>query len=86
MGTQRVEAQLFCEFDLDSHIPLNHVLREVDRFLDMGDMRAKLMPFYSHTGRPSIDTELIVGMLVIGYVMGNRSERRICPKLPHRNE
>ncbi|WP_338551221.1 IS1182 family transposase [Roseovarius phycicola] len=81
MGTQRVEAQLFYEFDLDAHVPPNHVLREIDRFLDMGDMREKLKPFYSHTGRPSIDPELIVRMLVIGYVMGIRSERRLCQEV-----
>ena len=62
MGTQRVEAQLFYEFDLDAHVPPNHVLREINRFLDMGGMREKLKPFYSHTGRPSIDPELIVRM------------------------
>jgi transposase len=48
MGTQRIESQLFYEFDLDAHVPPNHVLREIDRFLDMGDMREKLKPFYSH--------------------------------------
>lgn len=70
MGTQKVEAQLFYEFDLDAHVPANHVLREIDRFLDMRSMREHLRPFYSHTGRPSVDPELIVRMLVIGYVMG----------------
>jgi transposase len=44
----------------------------------MDGMRARLRPFYSHTGRPSIDPELIVRMLVVGYVMGIRSERRLC--------
>ncbi|MEL7219643.1 MAG: transposase, partial [Pseudomonadota bacterium] len=81
MGIQKVEAQLFYEFDLDAHVPPNHVLREIDRFLDMGDMRDRLKPFYSHTGRPSIDPELIVRMLVIGYVMGIRSERRLCQEV-----
>ena len=81
MGTQRVEAQLFYEFDLDAHVPPNHVLREIDRFLDMGELRERLKPFYSHTGRPSIDPELIVRMLVISYVMGIRSERRLCQEV-----
>lgn len=78
MGVQRAEAQLFYAFDLESHVPSEHLLREIDRFLDMDGMREKLRPFYSHTGRPSIDPELIVRMLVIGYVMGIRSERRLC--------
>ncbi|MEP0940596.1 MAG: IS1182 family transposase [Rhizobiaceae bacterium] len=78
MGVRKTEAQLFYEFDLDAHVPTNHVLREIDRFLDMDGMREAIRPFYSHTGRPSIDPELIVRMLVIGYAMGIRSERRLC--------
>jgi transposase len=78
MGVQKAEAQLFYEFSLESHVPFDHLLREIDRFLDMDGMREKLRPFYSHAGRPSIDPELIVRMLVVGYVMGIRSERRLC--------
>lgn len=78
MGVQKAEAQLFYAFDLENHVPADHLLREIDRFLDMDGMRERLRPFYSHTGRPSIDPELIVRMLVIGYVMGIRSERRLC--------
>ena len=81
MGIQRVEAHLFYAFDLDAHVPPEHVLREIDRFLDMGDMGEKLKPFYSHTGRPSIDPELIARVLVIGDVMGIRSERRLCQEV-----
>lgn len=78
MGTQSAPAQLFYDFDLERHVPDNHMLREIDRFLDVDGMRQKLRSFYSHTGRPSIDPELIVRMLVIGYAMGIRSERRLC--------
>ncbi len=81
MVTQTVETQLFYEFDLEAHVPPRHILREIDRFLDMGGMREQLRPFYSHTGRPSVDPELIVRMLVIGYVMGIRSERRLCQEV-----
>ena len=81
MGTQTAPAQLFYDFDLDEHVPANHMLREIDRFLDVDGMRAKLRTFYSHLGRPSIDPELIVRMLVIGYVMGIRSERRLCDEV-----
>jgi transposase len=72
------EAQLFYEFDLESHVPADHLLREMDRFLDMDGARKKPRPFCSHTGRPSIDPALIVRMLVIGDAMGIRSERRLC--------
>lgn len=81
MGTQSAPAQLFYDFDLERHVPDNHMLREIDRFLDVDGMRQKLRPFYSHIGRPSIDPELIVRMLVIGYVMGIRSERRLCDEV-----
>lgn len=81
MGLQKIEAQLSYEFDLDAHVPSNHLLREIDRFLDLGSIRDWLRPFYSHTGRPSIDPELIIRMLVIGYVMGIRSERRLCQEV-----
>jgi len=63
------------------HDPSGHVLREIDRFLDVDGMRETLRPFYSHLGRPSIDPELIIRMLVIGYVMGIRSERRLCDEV-----
>lgn len=81
MGRQDAPAQLFYEFDLDRHVPANHLLREIDRFLDVDGLRDALRPFYSHLGRPSIDPELIVRMLVVGYVMGIRSERRLCDEV-----
>lgn len=81
MGTQTAPAQLFYDFDLERHVPSGHMLREIDRFLDVDGMREALRPFYSHLGRPSIDPELIIRMLVIGYVMGIRSERRLCDEV-----
>ncbi len=81
MGRQTAPAKLFYDFDLESHIPADHLLRRVDRFLDLGDIRARLRPFYSHLGRPSIDPELVVRMLLIGYPTGIRSERRLCEEV-----
>ena len=81
MGTQTAPAQLFYDFDLERHVPSGHMLREIDHFLDVGGMREAVRPFYSHMGRPSIDPELIIRMLVIGYVMGIRSERRLCDEV-----
>lgn len=66
MGTQLTPAQLFYDFDLERYVRQNHMLREIDRFLDVGDLREVLRSFYSHLGRPSIDPELIVRMLVVG--------------------
>jgi transposase len=53
----------------------------VDRFVDLGDMRKYLAPFYSEIGRPSIDPELMIRILLIGYIMGIRSERRLCDEV-----
>lgn len=81
MGRQEAPAQLFYDFDLDRHVPRNHMLREIDRLLDGDKLRDAIRPFYSNLGRPSVDPELIVRMLVIGYVMGIRSERRLCDEV-----
>jgi transposase len=54
------------------------LLRGIDRFFDLSELRAHLAAFYSHTGRPSIDPELMMRMLIVGYCFGIRSERRLC--------
>jgi transposase len=73
--------QLFYSFNLDDHVPPDHLLRGIDRFLDLGELRRQLAPFYSHTGRPSVDPELMVRMLIVGYSFGIRSERRLCEEV-----
>src|SRR5216110_2407956 len=88
MGPRQVDqAALFYEFSLERHVPAAHLLRSIDRFVDLSDVRSHLAPFYSSTGRPSIDPELLVRMLLVGYCYGIRSERRLCrsspePRLP----
>lgn len=81
MGQAIVQDQLFYAFNLEDHVPRDHLLRGVDRFFDLGELRQHLAPFYSHTGRPSIDPELMIRMLIIGYCMGIRSERRLCEEV-----
>jgi transposase len=82
MGHRQVEqAALFYEFSLERHIPVDHLLRSIDRFVDLGDLRRELAPFYSNIGRPSIDPELMIRMLLIGYCFGIRSERRLCDEV-----
>ena len=83
MMGQRTGGQkpLFYSFKLDDHVPADHLLRGIDRFLDLEDLRRHLAPFYSHTGRPSIDPELMVRMLIVGYSFGIRSERRLCEEV-----
>ena len=73
--------RLFYSFNLESHVPADHLLRGVDRCLDQSELRWQLAPFDSHTGRASIDPELMVRMLLIGYSFGIRSERRLCEEV-----
>jgi transposase len=72
---------LFYEFSLERHVPQDHLLRSIDRFVDLSGLREHLRPFYSETGRPSVDPELMIRMLLIGYCQGIRSERRLCEEV-----
>jgi transposase len=81
MGFQTAPAQLFYDFCLDDHVPADHLLRHIDRFLDLESVRTALKPFYSSIGRPSVDPELMMRMLIVGYCMGLRSERRLCEEV-----
>lgn len=82
MGRQEVaQAPLFYSFNLDAHIPANHLLRGIDHFLDLSELHTHLAPHYSNTGRPSIDPALLIRMLVIGYRLGIRSERQLCEEV-----
>lgn len=82
MGHRQVEqAALFYEFSLDRHVPVDHLLRSIDRFVEFGELRRELAPFYSTLGRPSIDPELMIRMLIVGYCFGIRSERRLCEEV-----
>src|ERR671938_770489 len=82
MGHRQVEqAALFYEFSLEQHVPADHLLRSIDRFVDLSGIREHLRPFYSEVGRPSIDPELMIRMLIVGYCFGIRSERRLCEEV-----
>ena len=78
---QEAQAALFYDFLLEDHVPQNHLLRSIDRFVDLTSIRAHLSDFYSHTGRPSVDPELLIRMLLVGYCFGIRSERRLCEEV-----
>ena len=82
MGPRQVDqAALFYEFSLERHVPASHLLRSIDRFVNLSDLRRELAPFYSTTGRPSVDPELMIRMLIVGYCFGIRSERRLCDEV-----
>jgi transposase len=57
------------------------MLRSIDRFVELSGVRAHLQPFYSEIGRPSVDPELMIRMLLVGYCFGIRSERRLCEEV-----
>ncbi len=83
MGKQSTPEELFYRFRLENHVPADHPLRAVDAVLDLSRARKALAEHYSHTGRPSIDPELMLRMLLIGYAhlsaQGNRNrENRRC--------
>jgi transposase len=78
---QEAQAALFYEFSLEDHVPQDHLLRSIDRFVDLSAIRQYLSDFYSHTGRPSVDPELLIRMLLVGYCFGIRSERRLCEEV-----
>jgi transposase len=82
MGDRQVmQEDLFYEFSIEKHVPNDHLLRGIDRFVDLEDIRAQLRPYYASTGRPSIDPELMIRMLIAGYCLGIRSERRLCEEV-----
>lgn len=79
----RDQGKLFYEFKLDDMIPKDHLLRRMDVFVSavLTDLHAQLKPFYSDIGRPSVDPELMIRMLLVGYCFGIRSERRLCQEV-----
>jgi transposase len=82
MGERTVlQEALFYGFSLERHVPSDHMLRSIDRFVDLSGVRAHLEPYYSAMGRPSIDPELMIRMLLVGYCFGVRSERRLCEEV-----
>ena len=84
MGRQdRDQGQLFYEFSLDEMIPTDHLLRRIDGFATavLADLHDQLKGFYSDIGRPSVDPELMIRMLLVGYCYGIRHERRLCQEV-----
>jgi transposase len=75
------QTKLFYAFCLEERVPAEHLLRKIDRVLDLGDLHQRVAPFYSAIGRPSIDPELMIRMLIVGYCYGIRSERRLCEEV-----
>src|SRR6201994_1879647 len=82
MGRREVgQGQSFYSFDLDKVVPPDHLVRQIDTVLDLSWVHRELAPYYSHTGRPSIDPVLMIRMLLVGYMFAIRSERRLCSEV-----
>jgi transposase len=75
------QIQFLYAFDLDKVVPPDHLVRQIDGVLDLSWVHKELAPYYSHTGRPSIDPVLMIRMLLVGYVFALRSERRLCSEM-----
>jgi transposase len=71
------QGRFFYSFNLDKVVPSDHLVRQIDGVLDLAWVHKELAPYYSHTGRPSIDPVLMIRMLIVGYVFAIRSERRL---------
>src|SRR5437762_3005400 len=75
------QVQFLYAFNLDKVVPPDHLVRQIDGVLDLSWVHKELAPYYSHTGRPSIDPVLMIRMLLVGYVFALRSERRLCAEV-----
>ncbi len=75
------QERLFYEFCLEDVVPADHLLRKIDAVLDLSWVRAELAPYYSHTGSPSVDPELLIRILLLGYCYSIRSQRQLCERV-----
>ena len=81
MGRLSAQEALFYQLRLEDFIPPDHLLRRIDQVLCFDDLRPQLAALYSPVGRPSIDPELMIRMLLVGYLYGIRSETRLCEEV-----
>jgi transposase len=80
-GRQRREEPLFTYIRIEELVPQDHILRRIDRVIDFSIVHEKTRDLYSHTGRPSIDPEVMIRMMTVGYLYGMTSERRLCEEV-----
>ena len=77
MGQQTRTESLFYYFRLEDQIPEDHLLRLIDQHVELSFVRERVKGLYSSTGRPSIDPEVLLRLLLVGYLYGITSERRL---------
>ena len=78
IGKKEGVEPIFHYFKMRELIPDDHILKLIDKYVDFSFVRDRARPLYSHTGRPSVDPEVMVRMLLVGYLFGIKSERRLC--------
>lgn len=81
LGLKRKSDTCYHYFFMDELIPDDHILKLIDKHVDFSFIRKKTKHLYSNTGRPSIDPEILVRMLLIGYLNGITSERKLCEEI-----
>ena len=81
MGQQARSEALFYYFRLEDQVPENHLLRLIEKHISFAFVRERLKDSYSETGRPSIDPELLLRILLLGYLYGITSERKLVEEL-----
>jgi len=81
MGSRMQTTAMFQYFCLGDWVPADHLLRAIDRHIDLRPIREQLRPLYSDIGRPSIDPEVLLRILLIGYLYGITSERRLLDEI-----
>ncbi len=81
LGEKKRSEPMFYHINVDALIPENHLLRLVDKYVDFRFVRENVKHLYSHTGRPSVDPEILLRMLLVGYLYGINSERRLCEEI-----
>src|ERR1700687_4464933 len=81
MGQHDRSEALFYYFRLEDQVPENHLLRLIEKHISFEFVRERLRASYSETGRPSIDPELLLRIVLIGYLYGITSERKLVEEL-----
>ncbi len=82
MGDRLVrQDRLFYDVCLEDRVPPDHLVRRLDAVLDLSWLRIELAPYYSHTGCPSVDPDLMIRMMLLGYCYSIRSDRRLCQEV-----
>jgi len=80
-GRQQTQQPLFACVRLEDMIPPDHILRRLQAVIDFSFIDRLTEPLYSRTGRPSVDPQVLVRMMVVGYLFGVTSERRLCQEV-----